>query len=190
VFWSNGIEKVAVQNFSLDVYEGQVTALLGHNGAGKTTTFNMLSGLMPPTRGDAIVYGRSIKTDLTNVRKNLGICPQHDVLWDLLTVMEHLQLFAALKGVPADKIDELCYETIANVGLTEKTSQYSCTLSGGQKRKLSIGIATIGNSRVVYLDEPTSGMDPFSRRSTWNVIKAHKPGHVVIFTTHFSELLP
>ena len=187
VFVSRGSKKVAVKNFSIDVYEGQVTALLGHNGAGKSTTFNMLSGLMPPTQGDAIIYGKSIKTDLSNVRKKLGVCPQHDVLWDTLTVMEHLQLFAALKGVCEDKIDQLCWDTIALVGLTEKREQYSVTLSGGQKRKLSIGIATIGNSQVVYLDEPTSGMDPFSRRSTWEVIKKHRPGHVIIFTTHFMD---
>ena len=81
--------------------------------------------------------------------------------------MEHLQLFAALKGVPANEIDNTCLQTIASVGLTEKIEQYSCTLSGGQKRKLSIGIAMIGDAAVVYLDEPTSGMDPFSRRSTW-----------------------
>eukprot|EP00658_Telonema_sp_P-2_P006414 TRINITY_DN12438_c0_g1_i3.p1 TRINITY_DN12438_c0_g1~~TRINITY_DN12438_c0_g1_i3.p1 ORF type:complete len:2202 (+),score=596.20 TRINITY_DN12438_c0_g1_i3:221-6826(+) len=187
VFWSNGVEKIAVHNFSVDVYEGQVTALLGHNGAGKSTTFNMLSGLMAPTSGDATVYGKSIRNDLHTVRKNLGVCPQHDVLWDQLTVLEHLQLFAALKGVPPHLIDELAYDVIAAVGLTEKTQQYSVTLSGGQKRKLSIGIATIGNSKVVYLDEPTSGMDPFSRRATWEVIKAHRPGHVIIFTTHFMD---
>lgn len=156
VFHSNGIEKIAVHDFSLDIYEQQVTALLGHNGAGKTTTFNMLTGLMPPTAGDALIYGLSIKQDLSNVRKTLGVCPQHDVLWDQLTVMEHLQLFAALKGVPSEMIDHCCHDTIAAVGLTEKCEQYSCTLSGGMKRKLSIGIATIGNSKVCGVPPCTS----------------------------------
>eukprot|EP00656_Telonema_subtile_P042415 TRINITY_DN47_c0_g1_i1.p1 TRINITY_DN47_c0_g1~~TRINITY_DN47_c0_g1_i1.p1 ORF type:complete len:2009 (+),score=485.82 TRINITY_DN47_c0_g1_i1:73-6099(+) len=188
VFYSNGIRKVAVSELSLEAYRGQITALLGHNGAGKTTTFNMLTGLIQPTSGDATLYGQSIVNNMAKIRSVLGTCPQHNVLWDNLTVQEHLKLFGALKGVEPDRLGEEVIAVVQQVGLQAKITQQSCTLSGGMKRKLSIAIALIGGSHLIFLDEPTSGMDPYSRRTTWTVIRnllSRDP--VLIFTTHFMD---
>lgn len=121
------------------------------------------------------------------IRSSLGVCPQHDVLFADLTVEEHLSLFAAFKGVPATQIPGAVDEMVREVGLTEKRRVASKNLSGGMKRKLSVGIAFIGGSKVVFLDEPTSGMDPFSRRFTWNVIRKNREGRTIILTTHFLE---
>ena len=179
--------KVAVQGLNLTMYSGQITALLGHNGAGKTTVIGMLTGLTPPTSGTAVIQGHDINIDMPIIRKNLGVCPQHDVLFPNLTVEEHLTLFASFKGMRGMRLREEVEKMITSVGLQEKRKAYSRTLSGGQKRKLSVGIAFIGGSNVVILDEPTSGMDPYSRRFTWNVIRNHRAGRVVVLTTHFMD---
>ncbi len=119
------------------------------------------------------MYGLDLESslDLIRERVGLGVCPQHDVLFADLTVEEHLQLFAGLKGVPAKDVPAAVSKAIATVGLTEKVKVLSSALSGGMKRKLSVAIALIGDSKVVILDEPTSGMDPYSRRSTWQMLK-------------------
>jgi ABC-type multidrug transport system ATPase subunit len=178
---------VAVDGLNLTMYSGQITALLGHNGAGKSTTISILSGLIEPSFGTAIIEGLDIRTDMNAIRRNLGVCPQHDVLFPDLTVEEHLILFASFKGAKGKAMREEVEAMIKSVGLTEKRKAYSKTLSGGQKRKLSVGIAFIGGSRVVFLDEPTSGMDPYSRRFTWNIIKQHKENRVIVLTTHFMD---
>ncbi len=186
-FTFNGVVKNAVDGLNLTMYSGQITALLGHNGAGKTTTISMLTGLIPPTRGSAIIEGYDIAYDMDEIRKNLGVCPQHDILYPDLTVQEHLIMFASFKGLVGNKIKDEVEKMIQSVGLTEKRHALSKTLSGGQKRKLSVGIAFIGGSKVVFLDEPTSGMDPYSRRFTWNIIRQHKEGRIIVLTTHFMD---
>ena len=291
---------VALQDMNLDLYSGQILALLGHNGsaaasstthahthhahciaahpdanftragtsdelvsaaesrtsdltglcliwlyfasfycvvrAGKTTTINIMTGMLAPTSGDASVYGASISEDMASVRKILGVCPQHNILFDLLTVKEHLELYAAIKDVPADQTEAQIEEMIAQVGLKEKVNDKSAALSGGMQRKLSVGIALLGDSKIVFLsvtphsptrnhrsaaqhasamhlssrlllsahscvlsrclplcmcllcsDEPTSGMDPYSRRATWDLLKKKKEGRVIILTTHFMD---
>jgi ATP-binding cassette, subfamily A (ABC1), member 3 len=183
---NNGV-KVAVDNLSLTIYSGQITALLGHNGAGKSTLLSMLTGLFPPTSGTAIIEGFNIMEDLDSARLSLGMCPQHDVLLDDLTVEEHLLMFAEIKGSSPEQARAEVDKMVVSVGLVEKRHDKSKFLSGGQKRKLSVGIAFIGGSRVVVLDEPTSGMDPYSRRFTWNVIRQHREGRVIILTTHFMD---
>ena len=115
----------------------------------------MLTGLIPPTSGDAIIEGRRISTDMQRIRQSLGVCPQHDILFPDLTVLQHLKIFAAFKGVPPGQVEEAAQKMIREVGLKEKTNVKSSMLSGGQKRKLSVGIALIGDSKVVILDEPT-----------------------------------
>jgi len=182
-----GVMKVAVNGLNLTMYQGQITALLGHNGAGKTTAIAMLTGLIPADGGTAIIEGMDIREDMDEIRKNLGVCPQHDVLFPELTVQEHLSMFAMFKGVKGDELDSAVQTMVASIGLTEKRDTASKLLSGGQKRKLSVGIAFIGGSRVVFLDEPTSGMDPYSRRFTWNVIRQHREGRVIVLTTHFMD---
>ncbi|ORX93119.1 P-loop containing nucleoside triphosphate hydrolase protein [Basidiobolus meristosporus CBS 931.73] len=177
----------AVDRLSIDMYEGQVVSFLGHNGCGKSTTISMLTGLIPITSGDAIVDGYSVRRDLQQVRQRLGVCPQHDILWDRLTVRQTLTLYAGLKGVSNSKIPGDVEKFIAQTGLLEKADSYVQTLSGGQKRKLSVAIAFIGDSKVVFLDEPTSGMDPYSRRSTWDVINHNRAGRTIVLTTHFMD---
>jgi ATP-binding cassette subfamily A (ABC1) protein 3 len=162
---------VAVVGSNLDMYKGHVTALLGHNGAGKTTTMSMITGLYPPTSGSAIVNGHNVTTDVKGAQRSLGICPQHDVLFDTLTVEEHLRFFCRLKGVPADAVQTEVDAMLASVRLTDKRNAQSKTLSGGQKRRLSCGMAFVGGSEVVILDEPTSGCDPAARRAIWELIK-------------------
>ena len=179
--------KMAVDGLNLTMYSGQITALLGHNGAGKSTAISMLTGLIAPDAGTAIIEGLDISQDMDLVRTSLGVCPQHDVLFPMLTVEEHLIMYARFKGCTRGSVKKEVEKMIQSVGLTEKRRVYSKLLSGGQKRKLSVAIAFIGNSRVVFLDEPTSGMDPYSRRFTWNVIRQHKEGRVVVLTTHFMD---
>lgn len=150
-------KKTAVDRLTVSMYEGQITALLGHNGAGKSTTISMLTGLFPPTSGDAVVYGRSIVEDIVGVRQLTGVCPQHDVLFDLLTVREHLELFAGIKGMVPEAAGPHIRKLAADVDLLDKFNSKSKTLSGGQKRRLSVAIALVGNPKVLFLDEPTSG---------------------------------
>ncbi|KAF8403773.1 hypothetical protein HHK36_011878 [Tetracentron sinense] len=174
----------AVNSLQLTLYENQILALLGHNGAGKSTTISMLVGLLPPTSGDALVFGRNIRTDMDEIRKGLGVCPQNDILFPELTVKEHLEIFAILKGVKENVLETVVTEMIDEVGLADKVNTVVSALSGGMKRKLSLGVALIGNSKVIILDEPTSGMDPYSMRSTWQLIKKIKKGRIILLTTH------
>ncbi|KAK0597531.1 hypothetical protein LWI29_026223 [Acer saccharum] len=174
----------AVNSLQLTLYENQILALLGHNGAGKSTTISMLIGLLPPTSGDALVFGKNIITDMDEIRKGLGVCPQHDILFPELTVREHLEMFAILKGVKKDLVENVVADMVDEVGLADKINTVVRALSGGMKRKLSLGIALIGDSKVVILDEPTSGMDPYSMRLTWQLIKKKKKGRIILLTTH------
>eukprot|EP00947_MAST-08B_sp_MAST-8B-sp1_P005240 g5240.t1 len=185
VFQTANGPKTAVNGLQLQMFEGQITALLGHNGAGKTTTINMLCGLEKPTQGQASVFGFNVNGNRASIRSYLGVCPQHDILWPDVTVFQHLQLFAVIKGVPPSRVTGECDKFIAEVGLTEKRDVAAGTLSGGQRRKLSLAIALVGDSKVVVLDEPTSGMDPYSRRFTRDVIQKHREGRIVVLTTHF-----
>ncbi|PRQ44758.1 putative ABC transporter, P-loop containing nucleoside triphosphate hydrolase [Rosa chinensis] len=174
----------AVNSLQLTMYENQILALLGHNGAGKSTTISMLVGLLRPTSGDAMVFGKNIMTDMEEIRKELGVCPQHDILFPELTVKEHLEIFAILKGVQEDFLNSVVIDMVDQVGLADKINTAVMALSGGMKRKLSLGIALIGNSKVIILDEPTSGMDPYSMRLTWQLIKKIRKGRIVLLTTH------
>ncbi len=187
----DGVPFKAVRGLSLDMYEGQIFSLLGHNGAGKSTTMNMLTGLFPPTAGQATILGNTITEDMEEIRKNMGVCPQHDILYPTLTVYEHLDLFAKIKGVPSKDRHDVVMEMIERVGLGEsgdrKKDSATMTLSGGQKRKLSVGIALIGGSRIVFLDEPSSGMDVSSQRHIWDMLMKSKAGRVIVLTTHSME---
>lgn len=190
IFSSRGKKPVkAVDDFSLDIYEGQITAILGHNGAGKTTLFNILTGMTAPTQGSATIFGLDISdiNDLTEIRKNTGICPQHDVVFLSLTAREHLRFFARIRGVPSDKIESEVEQTLKEVYLEEKADTKASDLSGGQKRKLSIAIALIGDPKLIFLDEPTAGVDAYSRRKLWTLLKNRKDGKVILLTTHFMD---
>jgi ATP-binding cassette subfamily A (ABC1) protein 3 len=179
--------KKAVNDLSLTMYKSQIFALLGHNGAGKTTTLSILTGLYPPTEGTASVFGLDMFGQVNEMRKNLGVCPQFDILFDLLTPIEHLELYCMFKGVPKSEVKEQVEKTIKDVDLESKRNAFAKDLSGGQKRKLSVGIAMIGGSKIVLLDEPTSGMDLTARRKIWDMLKNNKQDKIMILTTHFMD---
>ena len=184
----NGVS--AVDNLSVAFVPGQVSALLGHNGAGKTTTINILTGAMAQTAGKATINGFDVATQMSSIRLSLGICPQFDVLWPVLTCREHLKLYASLsqnKDVMTD-LDESIESALREVDLLNKIDEQSKNLSGGMKRKLSLACAFIGDPSIVFLDEPTSGMDPYSRRFIWEVIrKRAQTGKTIMLTTHFMD---
>ena len=179
--------KVAVNNLSLNLYEGQITSFLGHNGAGKTTTMSILTGLFPPTSGYAKVYGLDIRTDMEEIRKSLGMCPQHNVLFDKLTVEEHLWLYARLKGMSTADIRLEMERMIGDLGLQKKRQNNIDCLSGGMKRKLSVAIAFVAGSRTVILDEPTAGVDPYARRAIWDLLLKYKEGRTILLSTHHMD---
>ncbi|KAK7483952.1 hypothetical protein BaRGS_00024836 [Batillaria attramentaria] len=182
-------EVTAVRKLSLELYEGQITALLGHNGAGKTSVINMLSGLTRPSSGSATIYGYDVFSEagMANIRGMCGICLQRHSLYPELTAAEHLQIFAALKGIPHDQISLEISQVLKAVGLTSNANVPSSVLTGGQKRKLAVALAIIGDPKVLLLDEPTTGMDPFSRRYLWSLLKNYKEGRVILLSTHFMD---
>lgn len=185
-FGSGTKTKRALKGVSFDLYEGQIFALLGHNGAGKSTMHTIISGHIQPTSGTVSIYGHDVQTAAgrNSVREIMGVCPQHDILFDKLTVQEHMALFGAIKGVPPAKLTVAMEEGMKEVHLHTQRGVQSERLSGGQKRKLSVALALIGDPKVICLDEPTSGMDPLSRRQLWDLLQAKRPGRVMLFTTH------
>lgn len=182
-----GNKKVAVSDASFTMYSGQIFALLGHNGAGKTTTISMLTGLLTPSKGQASLMGKDLFNNISWLREQLGVCPQHNILFDYLTAREHLEIYASFKGVPEDQIRKRVDKMIFEIELSDIQHQLASTLSGGQKRKLSVGIALIGDSKVIMLDEPTSGMDTTTRRRFWEMVKQYKQDRIIILTTHYMD---
>jgi len=146
-----------------------------------------MSGLLQNDKGDIIVNNRSIRYNLDEIRSNLGVCPQHDILWDELTAREHLQIFAEFKGVSRKDIKREINERLQDVDLFYVGNNLSQTFSGGMKRRLSCAIACIGDPSVIILDEPTTGMDPHSRRKVWELIRKIKKNKVILLTTHSME---
>ncbi|XP_033331289.2 cholesterol transporter ABCA5 isoform X1 [Megalopta genalis] len=179
----------AVNGINLTIYEGQITAILGHNGAGKTSLFNILTGLTAPTAGTALIFGYDVRDfqDMQIIRSMTGVCPQHDILFDLLTPREHLEFFAAVRGIPRSMIEHEVKKTLKDIDLSEKADTFAKYLSGGQKRKLSVGIAIIGDPKIIILDEPTAGVDPYSRRQMWSFLQSRRHGKVILLTTHFMD---
>uniref|UniRef100_A0A7N5JDG5 ATP-binding cassette sub-family A member 3 n=1 Tax=Ailuropoda melanoleuca TaxID=9646 RepID=A0A7N5JDG5_AILME len=179
--------KIAVKDLSLNLYVGQITVLLGHNGAGKSTTLSILSGLYPATSGEVYINGYDVSQQMVQIRKNLGLCPQQNLLFDYLTVSEHLYFYCVVKGMPRKaRLTEIDH-MLAAFNLLDKRNAFSCSLSGGMKRRLSMIIALIGGSKVVILDEPTSGMDPASRRATWDILQQYKQDRTILLTTHYMD---
>jgi ATP-binding cassette subfamily A (ABC1) protein 3 len=178
---------VAVQNLNVKMYDSQIFAMLGHNGAGKTTSISMLTGLISKTKGEAFAYDKDMFEEADEVREFLGVCPQYDVLFELLTPREHIEIFYDFKGGdPALKQQEVD-SLIEDSGLMFDRNKLSYTLSGGNKRKVSVCMALCGGSKLVILDEPTSGMDLGARRNLWDMLKKHKRDKIVILTTHYMD---
>lgn len=180
-------EMKAVDDLCLAIEKGQLFCLLGHNGAGKTTTIRILSGLFSPTSGDATIFGRSVLTDMDEIRRFTGVCPQHDILWNELTAKEHLVMFAEFKGLSKEEVKKEVQEKLEEVNLTYVANVRAGTYSGGMKRRLSVAISGIGNPQIIFMDEPTTGMDPANRRAVWDMIQSLKKNRVIILTTHSME---
>ena len=181
--------KTAVNHVNLNFYKDEIFALLGHNGAGKTTLISMLTGLYEATEGNAYYDGDDILigNNMDKFRLKLGICPQHDVLFEDLTIKEHLEMFSIFKGVPDEEIEEEVKKSLNDFQLTEIKDIVLEDLSAGKKRQLSIAIALIGGSKVIFLDEPSSGMDITSRRNLWEILKRQLDQKIIILTTHYME---
>ncbi|MED6267504.1 Retinal-specific ATP-binding cassette transporter [Characodon lateralis] len=178
----------AVDRICVGVSPGECFGLLGVNGAGKTTTFKMLTGDIDVTSGEASVSGYSILTNILDVHQNMGYCPQFGAIDELLTGREHLHLYARLRGVPGSEISRVAEWAIQKLGLSEYAGRSAGTYSGGNKRKLSTAIAMIGCPALVLLDEPTTGMDPLSRRFLWNsIMSVIQDRRAVVLTSHSME---
>nr|XP_009939475.1 PREDICTED: retinal-specific ATP-binding cassette transporter [Opisthocomus hoazin] len=179
--------KPAVDGMNITFYEGQITAFLGHNGAGKTTTMSILTGVFPPTSGTVLIGGLDIQTHMDSIRHRLGMCPQYNILFNHLTVAEHILFYSQLKGRSRDEAEQELETMLEDMGLTHKRSEEAQNLSGGMQRKLSVAIAFVGEAKVVVLDEPTSGVDPYSRRSIWDLLLKYRSGRTIILSTHHMD---
>uniref|UniRef100_A0A8D1Z944 ABC transporter domain-containing protein n=1 Tax=Sus scrofa TaxID=9823 RepID=A0A8D1Z944_PIG len=178
-------DKVAINDMSLNLYKGQITILLGQNGAGKTTVLSVLTGCYRPTRGEVCIYGYDISKNIREIRENMGFCPQHDLLFNDLTLSEHIFFYSVVseQKIPPLEVDNM----LSTFNLLEKRDTFSESLTGGMKRKLSIIIALLGSPKVVILDEPSSGMDPVSRRATWDVLQQFKHKRTILLTSHYMD---
>ncbi|KAG2437860.1 hypothetical protein HXX76_005478 [Chlamydomonas incerta] len=181
--------RAAVRSLTLAIERGECFGLLGPNGAGKTTTINMLTGFLEPSGGDALVEGRSVRTRMPEIYRMMGVCPQENLLWEQLTGEEHLLFYGRLKGLAGAQLTEAVTAGLRAVKLhvNDAGRRRVSAYSGGMKRRLSVAISFIGAPKVVYLDEPSTGLDPASRRSLWDVVRAHKAGRGMILTTHSME---
>ncbi|RUS70601.1 hypothetical protein EGW08_021636, partial [Elysia chlorotica] len=174
----------------LDIYEGQITCLLGHNGAGKTTLMSMLTGVVSPTKGTATIMGSDITKlgEMEKIRKICGICPQHDIIHKELSCREHLEIFANIKGIPPKQIPSTV-KTSINYATKSCTHAGSSTFMAKRKQRCpSLQLSLLHHFLLlIFLDEPTAGMDPFSRRRLWTLLKKRKEGRVILLTTHFMD---
>ncbi|KAF9925133.1 hypothetical protein FBU30_005026 [Linnemannia zychae] len=204
-----------VKGLSLEVHKNEILGFLGHNGAGKTTSLSIIMGMVKSSAGSVVVNGHLMpgsdangghKVDmrtLSEVQKQMGVCPQHDVLFETLTAWETIQLYATIKGVkvlgrthgndnysnqtPKQLLDEYLDHLLEDVYLKEKKHERVATFSGGMKRKLSVALAFLGDPKVVLLDEPTTGMDVFTRKQVWQLMQESKAGRAILLTTHSME---
>ncbi len=178
---------VAVDALNLEVNDGELFSLLGVNGAGKTTTIKMLSCLTSPTDGDAFLLGKSIKSDTDEVKNIIAVSPQETAVAMALSVQENLELMCGIHGFDSKnsgrKIDELC----SLLSLSDVIYKKASKLSGGFQRRLSIAMALISEPKILFLDEPTLGLDVIARSELWNIIRALKGRVTIILTTHYME---
>ncbi|MDO5851937.1 MAG: ABC transporter A family member [Methanobacteriaceae archaeon] len=179
--------KTAVNNLNLTIHSGEIFALLGVNGAGKTTTIKMLSCLTPPTTGDAILLGKSINKNSQEIKEKINISPQETAVALNLTVKENLELITKLYNSSKKESQEKTKDKIQEFNLKEVENNKAKTLSGGMQRRLSIAMALISNPEILFLDEPTLGLDVLARRDLWKLIKEIKGKTTIILTTHYME---
>jgi ABC-2 type transport system ATP-binding protein len=179
---------VAVDNVSLDVAPGEIFGFLGPNGAGKSTTIRILCGLLPPTSGRASVGGFDVKTQPEDIKQNIGYMSQKFSLYDDLTVQENIEFFGGVYGVSEEKLIERRDYVLKMAGLEDKRDTMTRLLAGGWKQRLALGCAILHEPPIVFLDEPTSGVDPIARRSFWQLIyQLSAAGQTVFVTTHYMD---
>lgn len=179
--------KVAVNDLTLNIEKGSLFSMLGVNGAGKTTTIRMLTGLSTPTAGDALILGKSIKDEMGEIKKLVNLSPQETSVAPNLTVKENLYFIAGIYGMDKEESKNGVDEMIEHFSMQEIVDSKAKTLSGGWQRKLSIAMALITKPQVLFLDEPTLGLDVIARRELWREIEALKGKITVILTTHYME---
>ncbi|MCI0554978.1 MAG: ATP-binding cassette domain-containing protein [Anaerolineae bacterium] len=178
----------AVKGISFDIKEGEIFSLLGPNGAGKTTTISMLSTLYTPTSGDATIGGHSITKDPMAVKQVIGVVPQEIALYEDLTAKENLVFWGQMYGLGGKSLNSRVDEVLEQIGLTDKAKNRVKTYSGGMKRRVNIGVGLLHKPRLLFMDEPTVGIDPQSRRAILDTVKdLNKQGMTVLYTTHYME---
>ncbi|KAF5924386.1 hypothetical protein HPG69_018787, partial [Diceros bicornis minor] len=179
----------SLRDLVFDVYEGQITAILGHSGAGKSTQLNILSGLSVPTKSSVTIYNNKLSetADLENISKLTGVCPQSNVHFDFLTMRGNLRLFAKIKGIQPREMDKEIQRVFLELEMQNIQDILVQNLSGGQKGKLTFGIAILGDPHIFLLDEPTAGLDPFSRHQVWSLLKEQKIDCVILFSIQFMD---
>lgn len=180
-------EIAAVSSLNLDVRQGELFALLGMNGAGKTTTVRMLSCLTRPTGGEAYIHEKSIVGEAADVKSIIGVSPQETAVAPQLTVRENLELICGIYGFSKEKTKARIHDLAEQFHLQDMLSRKAGKLSGGWQRRLSIAMALIGEPSVLFLDEPTLGLDVLARRELWDVICALKGKVTIVLTTHYME---
>ncbi len=177
----------AVKDLSFNIEDGDVLSLLGMNGAGKTTTLKMLSCLTKPTSGEALVYGKSITKEPLAVKQLIGISPQENSAAANLTVLENLKFMCGIYGIEKERAQANIEKITKEFSLTEKLNQRAGKLSGGWQKRLSIAMALITEPKILFLDEPTLGLDVMARRELWQIIEGLKGKMTIIVTTHYLE---
>lgn len=180
-------DKTVIHNVSLTIKKGELFSLLGVNGAGKSTLIKMLSCLLQPTSGNALVFGLDVVKEANQVKNVIAVSPQETAIASNLTVYENLELMAGVHGFSKKEREQKAIEIMHTFSLTPYKKQRSKTLSGGWKRRLSIAMALIGDPDILFLDEPTLGLDILARRELWKVIQALKGNVTIILTTHYLE---
>ncbi|CAH2089825.1 unnamed protein product [Euphydryas editha] len=177
----------ALSEVTLNVYKGEITVLLGHNGAGKTTLMSIITGMLKATEGNVYVEGLETVTQRDEMQKILGLCPQHNLFFPDLTVLEHVKFFTMLKGVSYTEATNSSRALVEQLGLADRSSYKSSQLSGGMKRRLQLACALAGDAKVLVLDEPTSGLDVETRRGLWDLLLSLRGSRTVLLSTHFME---
>jgi ABC-2 type transport system ATP-binding protein len=178
----------AVNDISFEIAEGEIFSLLGPNGAGKTTSISMLSTLIAPTSGDASIGGHSVTRDPMAVRQMIGVVPQDLALYEDLSARENLNFWGQMYGLSGKTLHQRVDEVLEQTGMTEKANQRVKTYSGGMKRRVNIGVGLLHRPRLLFMDEPTVGIDPQSRRAILDSVKAlNQDGMTVLYTTHYME---
>jgi ABC-2 type transport system ATP-binding protein len=179
---------VAVDGLSLEVGEGELFGLLGPNGAGKTTTINVLCGILEPTSGHVTVGGHDVVKELSEVKEAIGVCPQDTAVYSFLTIRENIELFGKMHAMTNDRLEKNLEYVLEKMRLLEWANKRAGACSGGIKRRLNMAMGLIHDPEIVFLDEPTVGMDVQARHAVWDFIKELKTRNkTVVLTTHYIE---